>query len=56
VFGISGDSPEENKAFKQAQNLQFDLLSDANNILRKEFGIKVCINELPNALSMMVLL
>ena len=40
VFGISGDPPADNKAFKEAQNLNFDLLTDANNILRKTFGIK----------------
>jgi peroxiredoxin len=47
VFGISGDSPAENKAFKTAQNLQYDLLSDADNILRKEFGIKNAMLVLP---------
>lgn len=50
VFGISGDSPEENKAFKQAQNLPYDLLTDENNILRKEFGIPNAMMVLPGAL------
>lgn len=35
VFGISGDSPAENAAFAKAQNLQYPLLTDAGNILRK---------------------
>ena len=34
MFGISGDKPSELKKFKEDQNLQYDLLSDENNILR----------------------
>eukprot|EP00877_Chromochloris_zofingiensis_P007441 jgi/Chrzof1/2950/Cz12g05170.t1 len=40
VFGISGDSPEDNKAFATAQRLPYPLLSDPSNIVRKTFGIK----------------
>lgn len=40
VVGISGDPPEKNKAFADAQNLPFDLLSDTGNFLRQSFGIK----------------
>jgi len=47
VFGISGDSPAENKAFKEKEKLQYDLLSDENDILRKEFGIKKALFVLP---------
>lgn len=47
VFGISGDAPAENKAFKEAQNLPYDLLTDENNILRKEFGIPNAMMVLP---------
>lgn len=47
VFGVSGDSPAENKAFKEAQNLPFDLLTDADNILRKEFNIPSALFILP---------
>lgn len=47
VFGISGDNPAENKAFKEAQNLPFDLLTDENNILRKEFNIPATLFVLP---------
>jgi peroxiredoxin Q/BCP len=35
VFGISSDSPEDNKAFATAQRLPFPLLSDPSSILRK---------------------
>jgi AhpC/TSA family len=51
VFGISGDSPAENKAFKEAQKLPYDLLTDENNILRKEFGIPNAMMVLPGEFS-----
>jgi peroxiredoxin len=35
VFGISSDSPEDNKAFATAQRLPFPLLTDPSSILRK---------------------
>ena len=40
VFGISSDSPEENKAWATANRLPFPLLTDPSSILRKTFGIK----------------
>jgi thioredoxin-dependent peroxiredoxin len=40
VFGISGDEPAKNAAFRKANNLPFRLLSDSGNFLRKSFGIK----------------
>lgn len=40
MFGVSSDSPDANKAFKEEHRLPFDLLTDANSILRKEFGIQ----------------
>lgn len=40
VFGISSDTPEDNKAFATAQRLPFALLTDPSSILRKTFGIK----------------
>lgn len=52
MFGISGDSTAENKAFKDAQNLPYDLLTDENNILRKEFGIPNALMVLPGTLSL----
>lgn len=47
MFGISGDPPADNKAFKEAQALPYDLLTDENNILRKEFGIPNAMMVLP---------
>jgi thioredoxin-dependent peroxiredoxin len=47
VFGISGDTPAENKAFKDAQGLPYDLLTDESNILRKEFGVPNAMFVLP---------
>ena len=40
VFGISGDEPAKNAAFRAANRLPFKLLSDSGNCLRKSFGIK----------------
>ncbi|KAG6548681.1 hypothetical protein Mapa_009835 [Marchantia paleacea] len=39
VVGVSADSPESHKAFKQKYRLQFTLLSDENNKLRKDWGV-----------------
>ncbi|BBM98646.1 thioredoxin-dependent peroxiredoxin [Marchantia polymorpha subsp. ruderalis] len=39
VIGVSADSPESHKAFKQKYRLQFTLLSDENNKLRKDWGV-----------------
>ena len=36
VFGISSDSPAENKAFAESQRLPYPLLTDASSILRKK--------------------
>jgi peroxiredoxin Q/BCP len=41
VFGISSDTPEDNKAFATAQRLPFPLLSDPSSILRK---VSVCVD------------
>jgi peroxiredoxin Q/BCP len=40
VYGISSDSPEDNKAFATAQRLPFPLLTDPSSTLRKTLGIK----------------
>lgn len=40
VFGISSDSPDENAAWAKQHRLPFPLLTDANSLLRKSFGIK----------------
>ena len=39
VVGISGDTPENLKLFKQAENLNFPLLSDAKGSLANSFGV-----------------
>lgn len=38
VFGISSDTPEDNKAFATSQRLPFALLTDPSSILRKVGG------------------
>lgn len=40
VVGLSSDSPEEQKRFKQKHNLPYTLLSDKDKSLRKKMGIK----------------
>jgi peroxiredoxin Q/BCP len=39
VVGISGDTPENLKLFKHAENLNFPLLSDAKGSLATSFGV-----------------
>lgn len=40
VFGISADSPESHMEFAKKHNLPFTLLSDSDNTVRKQFGVK----------------
>ena len=39
VIGISGQSVESHKEFASTNNLNYTLLSDTNNIIRKLFGV-----------------
>ncbi|KAL2651940.1 hypothetical protein R1flu_020068 [Riccia fluitans] len=39
VVGVSADSPESHRAFKQKYRLPFTLLSDEGNKLRKDWGV-----------------
>jgi peroxiredoxin Q/BCP len=39
VVGVSGDNPEGLKLFKQAENLNFTLLSDEKGDIAKAFGV-----------------
>jgi peroxiredoxin Q/BCP len=39
VVGVSGDTPESHRAFKQKYRLPFTLLSDDGNKLRKDWGV-----------------
>jgi len=41
VVGVSGDNVENLKLFKQAENLNFTLLSDAKGEIAKAFGVPV---------------
>jgi peroxiredoxin Q/BCP len=40
VIGISADSPESHTEFIEKYNLPFTLLSDAEDAVRKQFGVK----------------
>ena len=40
VFGISEDSVDAHQRFRKRHNLPFDLLSDADNKVRKQFGVR----------------
>lgn len=40
VFGISSDSVESHKRFREKNNLPFDTLSDKNNKVRQKYGVK----------------
>lgn len=39
IYGISPDNPKSHKKFKEKYNLPFDLLSDEEKTLCKEFGV-----------------
>jgi peroxiredoxin Q/BCP len=39
VVGISGDSPDNLKLFRQAENLNFPLLSDTKGTIANSFGV-----------------
>jgi len=39
VIGISGDSPESHRQFIKKYNLPFTLLSDEEDLVRKQFGV-----------------
>lgn len=41
VVGVSGDKPENLKLFRQAENLNFPLLSDATGNIASSFGVPV---------------
>jgi peroxiredoxin Q/BCP len=45
VVGVSGDSPENLRVFRQAENLNFTLLSDADGAIAKAFGVPVTSGE-----------
>ncbi|WP_148073436.1 redoxin domain-containing protein [Bythopirellula goksoeyrii] len=40
VLGVSGDSAENHRHFKEAHNLNFTLLADPDGSIAKSFGVK----------------
>lgn len=40
VLGVSSDSAESHRKFKERHNLQFTLLSDQDKTLRESYGVK----------------
>jgi peroxiredoxin Q/BCP len=40
VFGVSSDSVDSHKSFKEHHNLPFTLLSDSNSKIREMYGVK----------------
>lgn len=40
VVGVSTDTPEKNKAFKEKYKLPFTLISDTEGLVMKAFGVK----------------
>lgn len=40
VIGVSSDSPESHRKFKEHHKLQFRLISDEDNEIRKKYGVK----------------
>jgi peroxiredoxin Q/BCP len=51
VIGISGDSPEKIKDFKQKHRLPFILLSDKNNMLRKQLALPSTLGIIPGRIT-----
>ena len=45
VVGVSGDSVENHKIFKQAHNLNFTLLADGDGSVATAFGVPVSLGE-----------
>ena len=54
VIGISGDSVESHKKFKEKYNLPFTLLADINNEVRKLFGVPKSMFFLPGRVTYVV--
>ncbi|MBN1330629.1 MAG: peroxiredoxin [Candidatus Heimdallarchaeota archaeon] len=54
VIGISGDSLESHSNFSSKYNLPFTLLSDRDNLIRKEFGIKSTFGLIPGRVTYVI--
>ncbi len=54
VIGISGDSLESHADFSAKHNLPFTLLSDVDNNIRKEFGVKATFGLIPGRVTYVI--
>jgi len=54
VVGISGDSLESHTNFTSKYNLPFTLLSDTDNVVRNEFGIKATLGIIPGRVTYVI--
>ena len=54
VIGISSDSRKSHSAFASKHNLQFSLLSDEDNAVRKRFGVPDYLGFLPGRVTYIV--
>ena len=54
VIGISGDSTDSHTNFSSKYNLPFILLSDADNSVRKSFGVKATFGIMPGRVTYVI--
>lgn len=54
VIGISADSVSSHQAFAQHHQLPFQLLSDANNQVRKQYGVPATFGLLPGRVTYVI--
>ncbi len=54
VIGISGDSIDSHTNFSSKYNLPFILLSDADNSVRKSFGVKATFGIMPGRVTYVI--
>ena len=54
VVGISADSPERHKKFKEKHRLPFVLLSDPDGAARKGFGVKTSFGLIPGRVTFVI--
>lgn len=47
VYGVSADTPDQHRTFREKHNLPFTLLSDRDGTLSKAFGVKRSFGILP---------
>lgn len=54
VIGVSSDNAESHRGFAAKQNLQFQLISDADGALRKAFGVPKTLGFLPGRVTYVI--